>query len=229
MSLKDLFAQDPTRFDKFNAHYSSPSSPESTDILLDYSKNLINSKILSTLFDLVNQAKVTETRDAMFNGDHINTSEDRAVLHIALRNVDNKFKINEAGADEVQAVIDHMTTFSNSIRSGQWKGYTGKPITTIINIGIGGSDLGPQMVTEALKPYGSSTLDMKFVSNIDGTHIVEALKDSNPETTLFIIASKTFTTQETITNAITARDWFLAAAVNVSVTPSLCCSVAPKE
>lgn len=215
LSLLELFNQDPTRFDSFSKTYSSPSSPNECNILLDYSKNLINHEILSSLFDLVRQANVTDTRDAMFNGDHINTSEDRAVLHIALRNVANTFKINESGADEVQSVLDHMTSFSNMVRSGQWKGYTGKRINTIVNIGIGGSDLGPQMVTEALKPYGSQDLDMIFVSNIDGTHIAEATKHCDPETTLFIIASKTFTTQETITNAETAREWFLSSAIDV--------------
>lgn len=153
----------------------------------------------------------------MFKGKHINTSEDRSVLHIALRNVNQQFKIEESGANEVEEVLQHMTQFSNQIRSGEWKGYTGKPITSIVNIGIGGSDLGPMMVTEALKPYGQDNLKMLFVSNVDGTHIVEAVKECNPETTLFIIASKTFTTQETITNAESAREWFLKTAVDVSL------------
>ena len=147
----------------------------------------------------------------MFAGKHINTSEDRAVLHIALRNL-SKWKIDDPGTEEVFEVLEHIKEFSESVRSGEWKGYTGKTITDVVNIGIGGSDLGPVMVTEALKDYSKRDLKMHFVSNIDGTHLVEELKECNAETTLFIIASKTFTTQETITNAESARDWFLAAA-----------------
>jgi len=159
----------------------------------------------------VKEAQVETYRDKMFAGEHINTSEDRAVLHIALRNFD-EFSISEAGASEVKEVLAHMKEFSESVRSGAWKGYTGKPINTIVNIGIGGSDLGPVMVTEALKAYSKRDLAAHFVSNIDGTHIVETLRLCDPETTLFIIASKTFTTQETITNATTARAWFLETA-----------------
>lgn len=147
----------------------------------------------------------------MFAGEHINTSEDRAVLHVALRNFDD-FKISEAGADEVGGVLEHMKVFSDAVRSGEWKGYTGKTINTIVNIGIGGSDLGPVMVTEALKAYSKRDLTAHFVSNIDGTHLAETLRICDPERTLFIIASKTFTTQETITNATSARDWFLSKA-----------------
>jgi glucose-6-phosphate isomerase len=147
----------------------------------------------------------------MFAGEHINTSEDRAVLHVALRNF-NDFKISESGVDEVADVLAHMREFSDSVRSGSWKGYTGKTIKTIVNIGIGGSDLGPVMVTEALKPYAKRDLDFHFISNIDGTHLAETVRLCDPETTLFIIASKTFTTQETITNAESAREWFLAKA-----------------
>ncbi|KAI0937709.1 phosphatidylinositol N-acetylglucosaminyltransferase subunit gpi1, variant 2 [Taiwanofungus camphoratus] len=147
----------------------------------------------------------------MFAGEHINTSEDRAVLHVALRNFD-EFKISEAGVDEVSGVLAHIKEFSEAVRSGAWKGYTGKPINTIVNIGIGGSDLGPVMVTEALKAYSKRDLTAHFVSNIDGTHLAETVRVCDPETTLFIIASKTFTTQETITNATSARDWFLATA-----------------
>ena len=152
-----------------------------------------------------------EYREKMFSGEHINTSEDRSVLHVALRNFD-EFKINEAGVDEVSKVLAHMKEFTEAVRSGAWKGYTGKTINTIVNIGIGGSDLGPVMVTEALKPYAKRDLKAHFVSNIDGTHLAETLLECNPETTLFIIASKTFTTQETITNAESARDWFLQTA-----------------
>lgn len=209
--MKDLFESDPKRFTKLSKQYEQ----KDVEILVDLSKNLINDEVLQTLLKLAEQAKVESARDDMFKGNHINTSEDRAVLHIALRNVGSEFKIDEAGANEVQQVIDHMTDFSNKIRSGEWKGYTGKAITSIVNIGIGGSDLGPQMVTEALKPYGQRNLTMHFVSNIDGTHIAEATAACDPETTLFIIASKTFTTQETITNAETAREWFLNSAIDV--------------
>jgi len=208
--LKDLFAQDPKRFSKFSKEYNSTSGPDVT-MLVDLSKNLITEPVLETLLSLAREAKVEEYRDKMFAGEHINTSEDRAVLHVALRNF-NDFKIAESGSDEVSAVLDHMKEFTEAVRSGVWKGYTGKPINTIVNIGIGGSDLGPVMVTEALKPYAKRDLTAHFVSNIDGTHIAETLRVCDPETTLFIIASKTFTTQETITNAETARSWFLASA-----------------
>ncbi|KAI0635013.1 glucose-6-phosphate isomerase [Trametes polyzona] len=207
--LKDLFAQDPERFSKFSREYVSDEP--SVRLLLDFSKNLITEPILATLLDLVREAQVEEVRDKMFAGEHINTSEDRAVLHVALRNFD-EFKINEAGVDEVSKVLAHMKEFSEAVRSGAWKGYTGKTINTIVNIGIGGSDLGPVMVTEALKPYAKRDLTAHFVSNIDGTHLAETLRVCDPERTLFIIASKTFTTQETITNAESARDWFLATA-----------------
>ena len=156
----------------------------------------------------------------MFAGKHINTSEGRAVLHIALRNPpasQGGWKIDEPGAgDEVHQVLDHMKEFSEQVRSGAWKGYSGKAIDTVVNIGIGGSDLGPVMVCEALKHYSKRDLKMHFVSNIDGTDMAEVLKVSNPETTLFIVASKTFTTQETITNAETAKEWFLQSAKDVS-------------
>lgn len=208
--LKDLFAQDSARFSKFSKEYASPDGPSVT-FLLDYSKNLITEPILETLLSLAREAQVETYRDKMFAGEHINTSEDRAVLHVALRNF-NDFQIQEAGVGEVQGVLAHIKEFSESVRSGAWKGYTGKKIDTIVNIGIGGSDLGPVMVTEALKPYAKRDLTAHFVSNIDGTHLAETLRLCNPETTLFIIASKTFTTQETITNATSARDWFLETA-----------------
>lgn len=208
--LKDLFAQDPNRFSKFSEEYVDPTDKDTT-FLLDYSKHLITQPILDTLLSLAREAGLETYRDKMFSGEHINTSEDRAVLHVALRNFDD-FKIQEAGVDEVAAVLAHMKEFSEAIRSGSWKGYTGKTINTIVNIGIGGSDLGPVMVTEGLKPYAKRDLTALFVSNIDGTHIAETLRLCDPERTLFIIASKTFTTQETITNAESARDWFLAAA-----------------
>jgi glucose-6-phosphate isomerase len=208
--LKDLFAQDPERFATFSAEYAAPGDP-STTFLLDYSKQLITRPILAKLLALVREAGVEAVRDQMFAGEHINTSEDRAVLHVALRNFD-EFKIAEAGADEVAGVLAHMKTFSDAVRSGEWKGYTGKRIDTIVNIGIGGSDLGPVMVTEALKAYAQRDITAHFVSNIDGTHLAETVRACDPETTLFIIASKTFTTQETITNAESARAWFLATA-----------------
>ncbi|KAF9555537.1 glucose-6-phosphate isomerase [Agrocybe pediades] len=208
--LKDLFAQDPKRFEKFSREYNSTSGPDVT-MLVDLSKNLITEPVLDTLLSLIKEAKVEEYRDKMFAGEHINTSEDRAVLHVALRNF-NDFNISESGVDEVQSVLNHMKEFTEAVRSGEWKGYTGKTINTIVNIGIGGSDLGPVMVTEALKPYSKCDLKAHFVSNIDGTHIAETLRECDPETTLFIIASKTFTTQETITNAETARSWFLESA-----------------
>jgi glucose-6-phosphate isomerase len=208
--LKDLFAQHPDRFSEFSQEYSSSDGPDVT-FLLDYSKNLITQPILDTLLSLAREAEVETFRDKMFAGEHINTSEDRAVLHIALRNF-NDFSIQESGANEVSGVLHHIKQFSDAVRSGEWKGYTGKTINTIVNIGIGGSDLGPVMVTEALKAYAKRDLTAHFVSNIDGTHIAETLKLCDPERTLFIIASKTFTTQETITNAESARDWFLSFA-----------------
>ncbi|GFZ45715.1 Glucose-6-phosphate isomerase [Saitozyma sp. JCM 24511] len=211
--LKDLFASDPSRFDKHSLTFKS-SSPE-TEILLDYSKNLVDDEVLSALFALAREANVEAFRDAMFSGKHINTSEDRAVLHVALRNPTPEkggFKISEPGVSEVHGVLNHMKEFSDSVRSGAWKGYTGKSIDTIVNIGIGGSDLGPVMVCEALKHYSKRDLKMHFVSNIDGTDLAEVLHSCNRETTLFIVASKTFTTQETITNAESAKAWFLETA-----------------
>lgn len=209
--LKDLFAQDPARFDKFSRTYTDSVDP-STTFLLDFSKNLITEPILETLLSLVREANVESARDDMYSGAHINTSEDRAVLHLALRNLDRTYKITEEGADEVLEVLQHIKVFTNAVRSGEWKGYTGKRINTIVNIGIGGSDLGPVMVTEALKHYSQRDLTAHFVSNIDGTHLAETVRICNPETTLFIVASKTFTTQETITNATSAREWFLSFA-----------------
>ncbi|TFK69343.1 glucose-6-phosphate isomerase [Pluteus cervinus] len=208
--LRNLFKADPLRFQKFSKTYTSTDGPDVT-FLVDYSKNLITQPIVDTLLELVREAKVEEYRDKMFSGEHINTSEDRAVLHVALRNFDD-FTITEEGVDQVKGVLEHIKSFSEAVRSGEWKGYTGKPINTIVNIGIGGSDLGPVMVTEALKPYAKRDLTAHFVSNIDGTHLAETLRLCDSETTLFIIASKTFTTQETITNAESAREWFLGHA-----------------
>jgi len=208
--MRDLFKEDPNRFDKFSLRFG--------DILLDFSKNRVTEQTMKLLFDLARAAKVETWRDRMFAGEKINITENRAVLHIALRNRANR-PILVDGKDvmpEVNAVLEHMRQFSDAIRSGTWKGYTGKPITDVVNIGIGGSDLGPVMVTESLKPYSKPGLQAHFVSNIDGTHIAETLKVCQPETTLFIVASKTFTTQETITNAHTAKDWLLKAAGNPS-------------
>ncbi|KAG8766895.1 glucose-6-phosphate isomerase [Ceratobasidium sp. 428] len=211
--LKELFAADPQRFAKLSREYTAHDDA-STTFLLDYSKNLVNEPVLKELFALVREAGVEKARDAMFAGEHINTSEDRAVLHTALRNFSSNF-VSEPGADEVPGVLAHIKQFTDDVRSGAWAGYTGKRIDTIVNIGIGGSDLGPVMVTEALKPYAKRDLKAHFVSNIDGTHIAETLRASDPETTLFIVASKTFTTQETITNAQTAKAWFLESAKDV--------------
>ncbi|MGD6737504.1 glucose-6-phosphate isomerase [Photobacterium leiognathi] len=204
--LSDLFANDNARFSKFSAQFGS-------DILVDYSKNLITEETLTKLFALAKETELDAAIADMFSGAKINRTEDRAVLHVALRNRSNT-PIMVDGEDvmpAVNAVLEKMKSFSDRIISGEWKGYTGKEITDIVNIGIGGSDLGPYMVSEALGAY-KTRLNMHFVSNVDGTHIAETLKDLNPETTLFLIASKTFTTQETMTNALSARDWFLAKA-----------------
>ena len=204
--LREFFAADSARFENFSIRFN--------DILLDYSKNRITEETVSLLLDLARQAGVETWREKMFNGERINNTENRPVLHVALRNRSNR-PIYVDGKDvmaEVNRVLAQMKSFCATVRSGEWKGYTGRPITDVVNIGIGGSDLGPVMVTEALKPYGSPSLSVHFVSNVDGTHIAETLKKLNPETTLFIIASKTFTTQETITNAQTAREWLLKSA-----------------
>ena len=204
--MRDLFKQDPSRFGKFSLRFN--------DILLDYSKNRITEKTMALLVDLAMQADVTGWRDKMFTGEKINFTENRAVLHVALRNRSNR-PIHVDGKDvmpAINAVLEQMGRFCDTVREGKWKGYTGKAITDIVNIGIGGSDLGPVMVTEALKAYGKPGFTPHFVSNIDGTHLAETLKYLDAETTLFIIASKTFTTQETLTNAHSARDWFLRRA-----------------
>ncbi|MEQ6342389.1 MAG: glucose-6-phosphate isomerase [Gammaproteobacteria bacterium] len=208
--MRDLFAQDAQRFEKF--------SLKTGDIFLDYSKNIITRETLSLLMDLARQADLAGWISGMFSGEKINITENRAVLHIALRNRANR-PIMVDGKDvmpDVNAVLAQMKAFSDAVRSGEWRGYTGKPISDVVNIGIGGSDLGPVMVTEALKPYGKEGLNVHFVSNIDGTHIAETLKHLNPETTLVIVASKTFTTQETLTNALAAKQWLLKSAGDVS-------------
>ena len=202
--MRDLFKSDSQRFEKFSLTFE--------DMLLDYSKNRIDDETIALLIQLAKECRVKEAAQAMFAGERINATENRPVLHIALRNQSNT-PIYVDGKDvmpDVNRVLQQMKTFSEAIISGDWKGYTGKPITDVVNIGIGGSDLGPVMVTEALKAY-KNHLTMHFVSNVDGTHIVETLKECSPETTLFLIASKTFTTQETMGNAHSARDWFLAA------------------
>ncbi len=206
--LKTLFEEDADRHKKFSIRFG--------DILLDYSKNRITSRTRSYLVQLAEEAGLAEAIEAMFTGEKINATEGRAVLHTALRNRSNEPVLVD-GKDvmpDVNEVLAKMKEFSTRVRSGAWKGYTGKEITDIVNIGIGGSDLGPVMVTEALKAYAKNGLNVHFVSNVDGTHIAETVKSLNPETTLFMIASKTFTTQETMANAHSARSWFLEKASN---------------
>ncbi|MFM9834870.1 MAG: glucose-6-phosphate isomerase [Methylophilaceae bacterium] len=208
--MRDLFAADPKRFEKFSLKF--------TDILFDYSKHRITQETLPLLMQMAREANIETWRDRMFAGEKINITENRAVLHTALRNRSNA-PIMVDGKDvmpEVNAVLKHMREFTEQVRSGAWTGYSGKRITDIVNIGIGGSDLGPVMACDALTPYGHPDLTMHFVSNIDGAHLMRALNKCNPETTLFIVASKTFTTQETMTNALSARTWFLDAAIKDS-------------
>ena len=206
IQMRELFESDPERFSRFSLQFN--------DIFLDYSKNRITEDTLALLYDLGHQAELSSWIKKMFVGEKINNTENRAVLHVALRNRTND-PIVVDGNDvmpQVNSVLNKMKYFSESVRSGEWKGFSDKSITDVVNIGIGGSDLGPVMVTEALKHYAQENLQVHYVSNIDGTHIIETLKPLNPETTLFIIASKTFTTQETITNATTAKNWFLQTA-----------------
>ena len=203
--MKDLFSGDAERFNKFSMTFE--------DILLDYSKNRITEETMDLLYKLAEQQNVKGLANAMFSGEKINNTEGRAVLHVALRN-QSKTPILVDGQDvmpAVQETLDRIKVFTEKVRSGEWKGHTGKKIEAIVNIGIGGSDLGPVMVCEALKPYSKRDLAMHFCSNVDGTHISEILKKCDPETTLFLIASKTFTTQETMTNAGTAKQWVLKA------------------
>jgi Phosphoglucose isomerase len=205
VQMKTLFAEDPTRFDKFSTTFEN--------ILLDYSKNRISPTTMELLYDLAKQQDVTGQMHAMYNGERINTTEDRSVLHIALRNRSNK-PIYSDGVDVMPAVnevLRRIQAFTEKVRSGEWKGHTGQSIHHIVNIGIGGSDLGPVMVCEALKSYAKADLHMHFCSNVDGTHIAEILKECDPASTLFLVASKTFTTQETMTNAGTAKKWILDA------------------
>ena len=205
-TIADLFKQEQNRFNDYSLSFEN-------QILVDFSKNKINQETLKLLRQLAKESALDEAINAMFTGEKINRTENRAVLHTALRNRSNT-PVYVDGKDvmpEVNAVLAKMSAFCECVISGEWKGYTGKAITDVVNIGIGGSDLGPYMVTEALRPY-KNHLNMHFVSNVDGTHIAETLKKVNPETTLFLVASKTFTTQETMTNANSARDWLLAAA-----------------
>lgn len=204
--IRKLFTLDPERFEKYSLRFE--------DILFDYSKNIVTDETMELLTGLASECQVQQAIEAMFTGEHINETEDRAVLHTALRNISNE-PIYDNGKDvmpEVNAVLEKMKNFAAKIHSGEWTGYTGKKIKYIVNIGIGGSDLGPVMVTEALKYYQVKGIEPFFVSNVDGTQIAETLKKVTPEETLFLIASKTFTTQETMTNAHTARDWFMKSA-----------------
>ena len=206
ISLREMFASDPNRFNRFHIQLN--------DLLLDYSKHRISEETMNLLMKLAREADIEGWRDRMFSGEKINSTEHRAVLHTALRYQGQKAIISE-GEDvmpRVRHVLKKMATFTEGVRSGQWRGFSGKAITSIINIGIGGSDLGPAMVCHALKPYGSKTITPYFVSNVDGADLAQALEKCDPETTLFIVASKTFTTQETMTNAFSAREWFLNKA-----------------
>ena len=208
-TMRELFANDPRRFEKFSIEYEG--------ILFDYSKNRVTEKTVDLLVALAEEAQIKEKAEMMFTGQKINVTEKRAVLHTALRNRCNA-PVYVDGKDvmpDVNRVLDKMKSFSERVRNGEWRGYTGKAITDVVNIGIGGSDLGPCMVCEALTPY-QTNITPHFVSNVDGTHIVETLKKLDPETTLFIIASKTFTTQETLTNAASAKRWFLEKAKDES-------------
>jgi len=204
--MKNLFAEDADRFTKFSVRFD--------DMLVDYSKNIINADTMNLLCSLAEECHLSDAIEKMFTGSKINKREDRAVLHVALRNVQNE-AVYVDGQDvmpEVNKVLAQVKDFSERVIGGAWKGYTGKPINHIVNIGIGGSDLGPYMVTECLKSYWKPHITPHFISNVDGTHITETLKQVDPETTLFMISSKSFTTQETMTNAHTARKWFLEAA-----------------
>jgi len=208
--MVDLFEEDPQRFSNYSVQFN--------DMLLDYSKNRITSKTMKLLFNLAKQAGVEEWRDKMFSGEKINNTEGRAVLHTALRNRSGKpvFVDDENIMPAIETELEKMRVFSDKVRSGQWIGYAGLPITNVVNIGIGGSDLGPNMVCRALSPYAHNNIRVHFVSNVDGSHIDQMLNYLRPETTLFIVASKTFTTQETLTNANTAKKWFLDGAGRVT-------------
>jgi len=208
LRMAELFKKDPNRFNEYSLTFS--------DILFDYSKNLLNQKTVDLLMELAAECELPSAIKSMFSGEKINVTEDRSVLHVALRNFSND-SFKSEGKDimpDIKRVLAQIKEFCGKVHQGNWKGYTGKPVKQIVNIGIGGSDLGPYMVTEALKPYWVSGIQTYFVSNVDGTHISETLKKLNPDETLFLIASKTFTTQETMTNAHSARSWFLQHAID---------------
>ncbi|HLK40396.1 MAG TPA: glucose-6-phosphate isomerase [Polyangiaceae bacterium] len=223
--MRDLFCADPRRFDRF--------SLEVEGMLVDYSKNRISDETMKLLIDLARQARVVEWRDRMFRGDRINGTEDRAVLHVALRNRQNR-PIAVDGKDvmpEVNAVLAKMRRFTEAVRGGAWRGHTGQTITDVVNIGIGGSDLGPAMASLALKPYWQPGLRAHFVSNVDGTHLAETVRELSPERTLFVVASKTFTTQETLMNARSARAWLVEKLGSEAAVPKhfVAVSTAKKE
>ncbi len=223
VTMRNLFQNDPERFKKFS--YQIP------DIFCDFSKNIITEETLSLLIDLANECELPKAIRAMFSGEVINQTEGRSVLHTALRNFSGKpvFSKGEDVMPEVEKERRHMKSFCKKVHSGQWIGYTGKKIKYIVNIGIGGSDLGPKMVTEALKPYWKEGIQPFFVSNVDGTDLAETFKKITPEETLFLIASKTFTTQETMTNAHSARDWFLKSAKDKSAVAKHFVAVSTNE
>jgi len=206
LHMRRLFSVDPHRFEKFSLEHHG--------LILDFSKNRITSETVSLLCNLAEESGVAEWRDKMFSGEKINNTENRAVLHTALRNCSDKpvYVDGKNVMPEINSVLDKMHRFSKKIRQGDWKGFSGKPIKDIVNIGIGGSDLGPKMVYESLKPYHHKRLNVYFISNIDGAHIDQILEKLDPETTLFIVSSKSFNTQETLTNAHVARSWVLKAA-----------------
>ncbi len=221
--MRALFAGDPARFTRFSAAVG--------DVFLDYSKNRVTDETMKLLFALARQAGVEEMRDRMFSGEKINITEGRAVLHVALRNRSNR-PILVDGKDvmpEVNGVLEKMKKFTHAVRSGAWKGHTGKRITDVVNIGIGGSDLGPVMATEALRPYWQNGLSAHFVSNVDATQLVETLKGLDAESTLFIIASKTFTTQETLMNARSARAWLVERLKSEAAVPKHFVAVSTAE
>ncbi|MCF6179444.1 MAG: glucose-6-phosphate isomerase, partial [Geopsychrobacter sp.] len=205
-SMRELFAADPQRFQNFSLQLN--------DLLFDFSKNCFTHKTIELLTQLAEQRGLRERIEALFSGEHVNITEGRAALHSALRNPSTTpvYVDGQNIMPQINRVLRQMADFSEQVRSGDWRGYTNRPITDVINIGIGGSDLGPLMVTEALKPYASDKLRSHFVSNVDASQLTEVLKQLNPETSLFLIASKTFTTQETLTNAHSARAWFLEQA-----------------
>ncbi|MEX0299100.1 MAG: glucose-6-phosphate isomerase, partial [Kordiimonas sp.] len=213
LHLKQLFAEDTRRFDKY--------SLQTDQILFDYSKNLITDDVMSGLLDLAKEVGLSEWREKMFSGGRINMTEDRPVLHVALRNrLDNSIEVDGVNVmDLVGEELRKMEAFVGQVRSGEWRGYSGKRITDVVNIGIGGSNLGPQMVTEALSKYSDDKLRLHYVSNVDRMQIAQVLRPLDPKTVLFVVSSKTFTTRETLTNAKTARNWLFASSFDETVMP----------